>query len=506
MRTVVVACGAALIGGNLAAEPPKLDSIFPPGGQRGVDVAVEFGGKFEPWPTQVTFFRDGLTFTPDPEKPGTGTITIAKDVEVGPVLVRASNPDGVSPPVFFVVDDRAEHREGERQGSGVAHAQVLEDAALPLVINGTLSSNHEFDAYRFAMEKGETLHVAVEGYTLRSPVDPALHVYDEEGRRLALAHDGAVHLDPVFAFTAPASGNYTVAVTGFAHPPASTVYFRGGKTTHYRFHVASKRKDLPGRLLPRHLDRDSPPGKVELGETRTGTLSEGGEVDRFLLPLEKGNRVVARIDAYSLRYPTDVVLRIRKPDGSELRVVDDFEKKRDPECTWTAAVDGEHAIEVSERMGRGGRDMRYRLSVSEPVPDFTARVDKSEYVVKPGEEVAVKVTVGKRQGNEEELALAWEGLPETVTVTPPDSIPAKGGDVTVTLTAAKTAEPFQGKWTLRVTEKGEDGGGERRKSAVFSFQDDNARGPYLIEETSDLWLTIPPVVEDGAEEEKVEKE
>jgi hypothetical protein len=40
---------------------------------------------------------------------------------------------------------------------------------------------------------------------------------------------------------------------------------------------------------------------------------------------------------------------------------------------------------------------------------------------------------------------------------------------------------------------------------VFSFKDDNQRGPYAIDEAKDLWLTLPPPKEEKKPEPKPEE-
>jgi hypothetical protein len=497
----------SLPGSAALAAPPTLDGIWPPGGQKGTEIEATLSGKFDPWPCQLHFSEKGFTFTPDPEKAGTGKLKIAKEIPVGGVLVRAGNQEGITAPVFFVVDDRKEVLEEEKDDSRVGKAQVIDTATLPLVVNGKLAASHELDSYRLTLKKGETIHAAVEAYTLRSLVDPALHVYDPAGNRIALEHDGPVHLDPSLAFTAPADGDYIVSVAGFAHPPAVSVYFRGDKKTQYRLHLARKRESLPKRLFPSDPGPDTDPKALAVAKPGIGTLLEPAEIDRFSLTAKKGQKILVRVDAASLGFPTDPVLRILKPDGAELRLVDDANKESDPEYLWTVSADGDYGIEVSERFRRGGPEMRYKLDLVEPKPDFTATIEKSEYLLEPGKTVEIKVKIGRLHGHKENLKFALPGLPDSITLTPPEKVPEKGGDVALKLEAKADAVPFQQALSLGVSDiPPQPDEGEPRnaveKTAVVLFRDDNSRGPYLFEEASGFWLTIPPKKEEKAGEEK----
>lgn len=490
----------------LLSEPAQLDTVWPPGGKRGSEVEVTLTGKLEPWPVQLWSSEKGLSFTPDKEKKGTGKIKIAPDANTGPATLRARNPEGVSGPVFFLIGDTRENLENEEDKNTIAKAQPIDTAALPLVINGKIPSNNELDSFRLSLKKGETLHAAVEGYTLRSLIDPVLQIYDAEGNRIAIEHDSPAHLDPRLAFTAPETGEFVLAVAAFAHPPAASVYFRGDKKAQYRLHLSRKKEDLPDRLFPENPGPDTADAKLDKGKSVTGTLGTPGEVDSIPITAKKGDSLLFQVEAQTLGFPTDPVLRILKPDGSELKTVDDANKGNDPEYLWKASEDGSYQVEIFDRFRRGGSSFRYRLSASEPKPDFTATVEKSEYILEAGKTVDLKLTIAKIQGHKTDLTFEIPGLPPRVKLTAPDKVAEKGGDVVLKLEAEKEAAAFQKPLTIQVFEKGEDGKKTGKpKEAVFSFKDDNYRGPYVMMEIPSIWLTIPPAAEKEAAKEKEKK-
>jgi len=490
-----------------SAAPATLDAIWPPGAKRGTEIDVTLTGKLEPWPCQLNFSEKGFSFTPDKEKKGAGKLKIAADAKIGPVVIRALNPEGVSAPQLFIVGELPEILEEEKDENTISKAQVIDVSKLPLVINGRLPANNELDSFTVAMKKGETILAAVEGYTIRSLIDPVLHVYDAEGHRLAMEHDGAVHLDPRMEFTAPAGGDYIVAVTAFAHPPAASVYFRGGKNAQYRLYLARNWEALPKRLLPEDPGSDSKEAKITVGKPVIGTLAKPGELDRSTFAAKKGEQYLIKVEAASLGFPTDPVLRIVKPDGAELKLIDDANKESDPEYLWKVAADGDYDIAVTDRFQRGGPQFRYRVSASAPEPHFTVTIEKSEYILEQGKSLDIKIKLTRFHGHKENLVFEIPGLPDKVTFTGPEKVPEKGGDITLKLEAKEDAPAFQKPLTIHAIEADKDGKKTGKPvEAIHSFKSDaNYRGPYAVIELPSVSLTIPPKKEEEPKDEKKEK-
>ncbi len=502
-----LAIASALAAGPwvVGAAVPALESVYPAGARQGTEIGLTFLGKFEPWPCEVWFSAPGLTFTPDPEKAGAGKLQVGASVPSGPVLVRVHNAEGASAPRIFIVGTKPEILDEEKDGNTIAGAAPLDRASLPLVVNGTLAGGGELDAWRLRLEKGETLHARVEAYGLRSPLDPALHVHDAAGHRLALVHDGPTNLDPALIFTAPETGDYVVSLAGFSHPPATSVAYVGSKNSHYRLHLAWKAGDLPAHLVPRDPGADNPETKLSPGQSLVATLKEAQTPNRHPIEVKKGDKLLVRVEGRALRYPIDPVLRILKPDGGEIRREDDTGKSSDPEYLWTAAEDGIHTLEVSDRFGRGGADLRYRLGAAPPAPDFKLVADKGLYPMERGKPLEVKLKLTRLHGHAGELALSASGLPDSIVASPPDKTPEKDGDLTLKLEAVDGAPAFSGPVRVVARERKESDGALER-IALFSFVDDNWRGPYAIDEFPELWLVLPPAKEEKKEEKEDGKE
>jgi hypothetical protein len=494
----------------VTAAVPTLDSVYPPGGEKGTEIALTLNGKFDPWPCSLWFSRKGLTFTPDPDpkKIGTGKLRIAPDAAPGPVFIRAQNAEGATAPVFFIISDQNEILEEEKDNSTVAGAAPLDRTKLPLVLNGTLSAGGELDSKRITLEKGETLFAAVEAYALRSLVDPAIHLHDSAGNRLLLEHDGPDNLDPLLSFTAPEKGDYILSLAGFSHPPAASVAYTGSKSANYRLHLALKREQLPKHLGPSDPGPDTAGDIFTPGKPAVGTLKATGEPARYKITAKKGDKFLVKVEGRALGFPIDPVLRILKADGSEIRKEDDTNKSADPEYLWTVAEDAEYGITVSDRFSRSGNTMRYRLSAAPPVAGFTVTLDKNLYAMERGKPLEIKATVVRLHDHKDNLAFTIPGLPGGITLTAPETVPEKGGEVILKLEAKPDAPAASLSLRVIATEKKAEGDTAKsvEKTAVFSFKDDNHRGPYVLDEIEDIWLTLPPVKEEKKEEKKeVEK-
>jgi len=84
----------------------------------------------------------------------------------------------------------------------------------PVGINGRLSVEDDVDRFTFAARKGSAYRFEISARRLGSPLDAVLEVYDASDKLLIEADDGDLFRgkDPRLTWTAPADGQYTVAV------------------------------------------------------------------------------------------------------------------------------------------------------------------------------------------------------------------------------------------------------------------------------------------------------
>lgn len=540
-RAILIVMG--VLAGRADALPPVVDSIYPAGGQRGASVAVTAAGKLDPWPAQVWTDTPALRVEVG-KAAGVLTIHVAKDAAVGPHLLRLYNADGASSLRCFFVGDQREINEAEPNDE-VAKANAVGE--MPVTINGQLDKSGDVDAYAVPLQKGQCLVASVQGRRLGSAIDPMLHLVDAAGTEVAYAQDG-LGLDPLLVFTARTAGMYVVRVSAFAFPPVADVRLAGGKDAAYRLSLTTGpfvRRTFPTgvrrgekavvrlvgwNLADDHAEVDAtaipvgdaqtflliPSGEArlpilvsdapELTDTTAttrpaavalpvnvgGTLTKPGDERPTWFVAKKGERYTFTARGGTIGSPLDPVLRIEDEAGKTLATSGDTAVGGDAKIDWTAPADGSFRATIRDLFGRGGPDFDYRLEVSRPgQPSVAATTDADAYALVPGKTAAVKVNVSRRNGHVAAFVAVATGLPAGVTATSAE-VPAKGGEVTLTLTAAADAKPTSG--PIRVLLLGTEPSKPENVPAAYDLRKerDKAGNQEYIDSIAELWLAVSP--------------
>lgn len=520
------------------AAAPAIDYLFPAGGRQGTSVTFTVGGakadaKLEPWPVSVWSDGDGLKFKAG-EKNGQFSVDIAPDCAPGPHLVRFYNADGASAPRLFVVSRHVEQQEPKSKDAPREPHPV---AVLPAVLNGQLEKRGETDAWAINVEAGKWIVAELEARRLGSPIDAALQLLDPDGTIVAFGHD-EFWLDPMVAYHAPRSGRYILQIAGFVNPPSSDVRFAGSPATVYRLNVTTgpyARRAFPavvgavgkaavrlsgwnlpndglaveveprqgqafaGAEINNHLriavsdeqgrleaePNDDPPQAITLPAGIDGRLQAPGDVDRYKIAVKKGDRLTLAVRAREIASKLDPVLTVTDADGKQLAREDDTGGVgQDPRLDWQAPADGDYIVAVADLHRAGGPDHIYRLDLT-TAPTFSATADASFVVLTPGATAELKLKVVKSGNHSMPLKATVEGLPPGVSAKPVE-VAAKGGAVTIKLTAEPTAEPANLAIRVRLS------GDVDEKPAVFPTGFDQ-----FAPQTPHLWLTVT-----GAKEKK----
>ncbi len=105
---------------------------------------------------------------------------------------------------------------------------------------------------------------------------------------------------------------------------------------------------------------------VPLNATVSGVI-DSGDVDAFAVPLRKGQRLSAEVQAVRLGGEmTDAVLSISAPDGRSIVEVDDTAiARQDPFASIIAEVDGVYTVAVRDTAYGGGPANTYALHLGE---------------------------------------------------------------------------------------------------------------------------------------------
>ena len=531
-----------MVCGLVHAEAPKLEALFPAGGQVGSSFVVTASGRIE---ADAHLWTDttGVYLVPNGKK-REWQVTLTPEAKPGLFLIHAANADGASEPRWFSIGtlpEVAEVEPNDEAGKG----QPMD--TLPVCVNARLDKSGDMDGYRVKLAAGQTLVARVEAYSLGSGVDMMAHVLDEQGVRVLTASDDR-NLDPLIVFKAAKAGIYTVQVAGFAHPPAADVRFTGGQTVVYRLQltqgptvtqvfpaaVAETGKtelELVGSNLDpkktKHvvdaalLTRDGdiglilPPGllapvqvlitpkaastekepnnnqetamPIQAGAVG-GRIADKNDVDRYAVAMKTGDKLQARVVAKRLGLPLDALLKIEGPDGKLITTADDqSEQLPDPQAVWTAALDGVHQVVVEDLFHQGGPDKAYVLEVRPPLPAYEVTMAEAKPLkVTAGKTISLKVTVKLLNGFKDPLVVRVSGLPAGVHA-PEVAVPEKGGEVEVKLTAASNAMPSGQLIQVSVWTKAEPGLHQQAKGPL---RGESLRGTSLLDSTPQFWLAV----------------
>jgi hypothetical protein len=458
-----------VVASTVSAAPPKVDYLFPAGGQRGTTVIVTASGTFERWPVKAWCESKDVTIKSG-KTSGQLSITIAAEAEPGVTWIRLYDDQGTSVPRPFFVGILPEVLEKE-PNDDPRKPHLLEQSSV--VANGRLDKQNEVDTYAIQLTKGQTLVASLEANrTLRSPMDGVLQILSADA--FVLEQNDDYHgLDPQIAFTAPKDGVYLARVFAFPDKADSSIRFAGKDSYVYRLTlttgpfveyayplaIASSKSstvDLAGWNVPNELRRltmkpngrerlvrVTPPSiatpsfvRVENGAamvktkatraepqkimppvTITGKLEQRGDIDVYQFEAKKGQKVPIRIKGRTLGFPIDPVLRVTDAAGKSIQQSQAKAIGTDPTLDFAPTADGTYRLEVRDLAGGGGMRYVYLLNIGNASPDFDLKVAADSFTLTAAKSLDIPVTVERRDGFKEEVVLSVEGLPKDVKMT-----------------------------------------------------------------------------------------
>ena len=153
-------------------------------------------------------------------------------------------------------------------------------------VTGVLGHGRDVDYFAFAAERGQTYRIDVDLGTLD---DSVATLYDSGSRELDFDDDGGEFFGSRIIWTAAESGTHYVAVAGW------------GDTGSYTFTVTAIR-DAPDTPGTRDDHGDSADGATftTVGETVTGVLGHGRDIDYFAFAAERGQTYRIDVDLGTL--------------------------------------------------------------------------------------------------------------------------------------------------------------------------------------------------------------
>jgi hypothetical protein len=185
---------------------PRPSAVVPSGGKLGETVAIRWIG-------------DVLGET-------TSTITLPESPR-SDYGIFAPDDRGIAPyPNLFRLSAFGNVIEAE-PNNDIATATPFSP---PLALNGVIDRAGDVDHYVFSARKGERYEVKVFARSLRSPLDSVLSIATKQGKSIGRNDDAGGSPDSVLPFSAPADGEYVVAIQDHL--------VKGGPDYTYRIEVA----------------------------------------------------------------------------------------------------------------------------------------------------------------------------------------------------------------------------------------------------------------------------
>jgi hypothetical protein len=337
---------------------------------------------------------------------------------------------------------------------------------VPSAVDGQVKSEAS-DYFKFKAKAGENLSVEVIAHRIGSQMDPTVRVFDKSGKEIAFCDDeGGTWRDARFLLKVPVDGDYTIAVNDVGYAGGANYYYRL-RVSHdpliwYTFPLFDPSKATvafetmgENRIIARRGSPANPPLLPKLGpgvhlfETEpndnredaqaavwpsviNGKLTNSDDRDVFRIKVERDHRVIFRTQARSLGSPCDLVLCLRKVDGTII-ARSDSATASDAALTNKFFEAGEYFLEVTELSGYGVANAAYRLVVEKFAPGFTASVEENIVAIKPGEKSKLKVSA-TRQEYDGAIRLKLEPSIPGISLEP-NEIPEKKKDIEVTFSS-----------------------------------------------------------------------
>ncbi|MGI8992596.1 MAG: PPC domain-containing protein [Bryobacteraceae bacterium] len=201
---------------------PRIEGVFPAGGQRGTEVRITLTGKNLQNAREILFKSPKLRakVVSSGAYEVTALVNIDKDTEPGRHDLRLVASDG-SAIGYFDVGTFAERTEKE-PNNDAAHAEALQ---FPALVNGILKAA-DYDYYKFDARAGETLTFDVLATRNGSTADAVLSLLDKNGEELAYSDDYYAFKDPHLAYKFQAPDTYFLRVYGSSEAGCETCTYR----------------------------------------------------------------------------------------------------------------------------------------------------------------------------------------------------------------------------------------------------------------------------------------
>ena len=418
---------------------------------------------------------------PAPGRSLTFLVEPGADTAPGVYPIRIETPSGISNILLFTLGTFPEVTEEESQPNSPPNRNDSIETAepvrsSPVVVNGTLRGP-ERDVFRVSGKAGERRVFEVEARRCGSAIDPVLRILDAAGKQLARSDDSpGTGLDARIDFTFPTEGSYYVEVTDArfstqvqnfyrlkmgAYRYADGIFPLGGRrgaqteVTFFGAHAGAGahatvdlRKADAAEAFTRVALPDSPAlpflfavsdlpellepveGMVPIPSVVNGRLEKDGEVDRYRVKVEPGEKLLIELQARELGTSRlEAILTAYDAKGKKLDSAGDqplpedvfaiqgtSRTSSDPFLNLTVPADvHEIVLTVDDLARRGGPAYGYRLITRRQAEDFRLSLGSPFLNLPAGGTVVISVSADRR-GFDGPIQLKVADLPKGIRV------------------------------------------------------------------------------------------
>jgi hypothetical protein len=335
---------------------------------------------------------------------------------------------------------------------------------LPCTVNGQIASG-EINRYRFSANKGDRLVISTLARQLIPYIadavpgwfQPVLSLHNAAGDEIAYNDDYQFKPDPVILCEIPKTEEYILSITDAIYrgredfvyritigqtpfitsifPPGARVgenistdmngwnlddaklVLPGPKAEEGLHPVGAELKGTLSNLIPFALDTlpeciesrsnndRQTAQEVTLPVIINGRIETPGDQDVFRFTAQKGDMLVAEVNARRLDSPLDSLLTLTDSDGRMIAINDDHSDPgsglnthhADSYIRTEIPADGTYYVSLTDTAHHGGPASTYRLRLSPPQPDFALRTEPSHFDIR-GNNASIDIYAIRKDG------------------------------------------------------------------------------------------------------------
>jgi len=416
---------------------PRPKAVLPAGGKPGETISFRFLG--------------------DPKGDFSQTITLPTTTDPF-YRLRAETEDGLNPTGFPIrIIDLPNTLES---GSNTTLANAT-PGPVPGAFHGVLTKPGETDYFKFTAKRGQLFDVHCYARAVGSPLDSVLQILNSQGQQLAFSDDASGTPDSATRWTAPADGDYIIAVRDHLG--------KGGPDYFYRVEVAPIAPSIEFAVIradpinPANQDRQSfaiPRGGRFAQVLTVNRRDTAGPLQIEFPNLPPGVTAIAdTVEAGQSQFPVVFEAAPDAPISSSLITVQ--AKPIDPK---QAIVPSRVALHVALIVGSPAQTVyhgvpvdRFAVAVTEP-PPFSIEVIEPKAAISQESSINLKV-VARRVGEfKGPITIQPLWIPPGIGIAATATIPEGQTETTLSMNAAGNAAPR--KWRTAILATANTGNGQ----------------------------------------------